>query len=178
MILTIQIPSRQFAPLTLLSFLLLLLASCTSEPRQVTVNHTSWNQYGGGADQSKYFDHKQITKNNVSQLTMAWHYPAGDSAPSFFNPIIADTMMYVVAKNFSLVALHAVTGKEIWIHANLQGITRRGINYWESNDRKDKRLLFTMNNTLQAIDALTGESILSFGNNGYVDLKEGLDRDP
>ena len=86
--------------------------------------------------------------------------------------------MYVLAKNSSLVALNAVTGKEIWIHANLRGITSRGINYWESKDRKDRRLLFQMNNYLQAIDALTGKSILTFGNKGLVDLKEGLGYDP
>ena len=86
--------------------------------------------------------------------------------------------MYVLAKNSSLVALNAETGKEIWIHANLRGITGRGINYWESKDRKDRRLLFQMNNYLQAIDALTGKSILTFGNKGLVDLKEGLASDP
>ncbi|MBK5270996.1 MAG: PQQ-binding-like beta-propeller repeat protein, partial [Bacteroidia bacterium] len=86
--------------------------------------------------------------------------------------------MYVLAKNSSLVALNVKTGKEIWIHSNLRGITGRGINYWESKDRKDRRLLFQMNNYLQAIDALTGKSILTFGNKGLVDLKEGLGRDP
>src|SRR5688572_24844054 len=171
MILTRKLTVRHSAPLAFLSILFLLFISCNSESDQLANSHTTWNQYGGGADQSKYLEQSQITKDNVSQLTMAWHYPAGDSSPSFFNPIIVDTMMYVVAKNFSLVALHALTGKEIWIHANLSGITRRGINYWESKDKKDRRLLFTMNNTLQAINALTGKSILTFGDNGIVDLK-------
>ncbi|MEX2601208.1 MAG: PQQ-binding-like beta-propeller repeat protein, partial [Balneolaceae bacterium] len=82
-------------------------------------------------------------------------------------------------KNNSLIALHAETGEEIWIHANLRGGARRGVNYWESEDRSDKRILFTMNNYIQAIDAETGESILSFGDNGLVDLKPGLvPRDP
>ena len=71
-----------------------------------------------------------------------------------------------------------LTGKEIWIHANLVGLTRRGLNYWESKDKKDKRLIFTLNNTLQAIDAVSGKSILSFGDSGYVDMRQGLDRDP
>jgi quinoprotein glucose dehydrogenase len=34
-----------------------------------------------------------------------------------------------------------------------------------------------MNNTIQEINALTGKSILTFGNQGIVSLKEGLDRD-
>ncbi|MFL5808419.1 MAG: c-type cytochrome, partial [Flavisolibacter sp.] len=139
--------------------------------------HSTWNQYGGGPDQSKYFVASQITKENVTQLQVAWVYPTKDSSFNFFSPIVVDSIMYVMAKNSSLVAINAETGKEIWIHANLQGLTRRGINYWESKDRKDRRLLFTVNNTLQAIDALTGKSIMSFGTNGYVDMRKGLGRD-
>jgi quinoprotein glucose dehydrogenase len=141
-------------------------------------SHSTWDKYGGGPDQSKYFEASQITKENVNQLKVAWVYPTIDSAFNFFSPVVADNVMYVMAKNSSLVALDAETGKEIWIHANLQGLTRRGINYWESKDRKDKRLIFTLNNTLQAIDAVTGKSIMSFGTNGYVDMRKGLGREP
>lgn len=141
-------------------------------------DHSTWEQYGGGSDQSKYFDGSQITKENVNQMKVAWVYPTMDSMPNFFSPIVVDTIMYVMAKNSSLVAINAETGKEIWIHANLQGLTRRGINYWESKDRKDRRLLFTLNNTLQAINALTGKSIMTFGDSGYVDMRKGLGRNP
>lgn len=140
--------------------------------------YSTWRQYGGGPDQSKYFKGSQITKENVNQMKVAWVYPTGDSFPNFFSPIVVDTIMYVMAKNSSLVAVNALTGKEIWIHANLQGLTRRGINYWESKDRKDRRLLFTLNNTLQAIDALTGKSVMTFGKDGYVDMRVGLGRVP
>ena len=108
---------------------------------------------------------------------MAWVYPTS-GGQNLFSPIVVDTIMYTTAKNSSLVALNAKTGKEIWIHANLQGLTRRGINYWESKDRKDRRLVFTLNNSIQEIDALTGKSIMTFGKNGYVDMRVGLDRDP
>ena len=104
-------------------------------------------------------------------------YPTSDTLNYQFNPIIVDNVMYVLAKNNSLVALNATTGEEIWIHANLRGIARRGVNYWESADRKDRRLLVQMNNFLQAIDAQTGKSILTFGDKGLVDLKVGLGRD-
>ena len=42
---------------------------------------------------------------------------------------------------------------EIWIHENLQGITARGVNYWESRDGKDRRLIFSIGDYLQEIDA-------------------------
>ena len=139
--------------------------------------HRTWRDYGGGPDSSKFVTLDQINKSNVSQLRVAWTYPTSDNLNYQFNPIIVDNVMYVLAKNNSLVALNATTGEEIWIHANLRGIARRGVNYWESPDRKDRRLLLQMNNFLQAIDAQTGKSILSFGDNGLVDLKMGLGRD-
>jgi quinoprotein glucose dehydrogenase len=136
-----------------------------------------WEDYGGGPDSSKFVDLTQITPANVAGLTVAWTYPVGDNSVYQFNPIVVGATMYVLAKNQSLVALDATTGKELWIHAGLRGIARRGINYWESPDGKDRRLIFQINNNLQAIDAATGKSILTFGTNGIVDLREGIGRD-
>ena len=59
-------------------------------------------------------------------------------ATAGFNPIVVDDVMYVLGRSSSLVALDATTGKEIWIHEGLRGITSRGINYWQSEDGKDK----------------------------------------
>jgi quinoprotein glucose dehydrogenase len=143
-----------------------------------SVQHKTWQQYGGSADQSRYQEFKQINKKNVAQLQVAWTYPTNDNSGYLFNPIIVGNVMYLVAKNHSLVALDAATGKEIWIHTGLGAITWKGINYWESKDKTDKRLIFTLGSTLQEIDATTGKSILSFGNNGWVDLKQGTIRDP
>jgi glucose dehydrogenase len=72
----------------------------------------------------------------------------------------------------------AATGKELWVHDGIDGFALRGVNYWESADGADRRLLFSARNMLQAIDARTGKAILSFGVNGRVDLRQGLDRDP
>jgi quinoprotein glucose dehydrogenase len=61
----------------------------------------------------------------------------------------------------------------------MTGMTSRGINYWESADGKDQRLIFSMNALLQEVDAKTGKSIMSFGTNGVIDQREGIDgRDP
>ncbi len=154
--------------------------SSTAIPRIALAgqDYKTWKDYGGGADNSHYVELTQINKSNVSQLEVAWTYPTGDNRSYVFNPIVVDNVMYVMARNSSLVALDAATGKEIWIHENLQGLATRGIAYWESKDRKDRRLIFAINNRLQAIDARTGKSILTFGNKGLVDLREGLGRDP
>ena len=55
-------------------------------------------------------------------------------------------------------------------------MTGRGINYWQSEDGKDKRLIFWINSFMQEIDARTGKSILTFGKNGIVDLRAGVAR--
>src|SRR5687767_403388 len=141
--------------------------------------YTTWSDYGGSADSAQYSALDQINRGNVSKLQVAWTYPTGDAANYIFNPLVVDGVMYVLGRNNAIVALDAATGEERWVHDNPKGrMTSRGINYWESADRTERRLLFSHNNLLQAIDAVTGESIDSFGVNGRVDLREGLDRDP
>jgi quinoprotein glucose dehydrogenase len=137
----------------------------------------TWNQYLGGADSSQYSSLKQINKSNVNRLEVAWTYPTGGTEQYLFNPIVADGVMYVQAKKNSLVALDAATGKELWTHSFQGAVTSRGINYWESKDRADRRLLTTNAGFLTAINARNGETIQSFGDNGRTDLRSGLERD-
>jgi quinoprotein glucose dehydrogenase len=143
-------------------------------------SYTDWTDYLGGPDSAQYSALKQINKSNVSQLQVAWSYPTGDKNNYDFNPVIVDSVIYVQAKNNSIVALDAATGREIWVHPNnTRAITGRGVNYWESKDRSDRRLFYCVNNFLVAIDARTGASIPSFGEDGKADLKQGFDgRDP
>ncbi len=154
--------------------LALLSAAITVQPAPAQ-SRKAWLDYGGGPDGSHYAPLKEINKTNVNQLQVAWNYTHGTTG---FNPIVAGNVIYVLTDTSSLAALDATTGKEIWIHANLAGMTARGINYWESKDHKDRRLIFSINSFLQEIDANTGKSIASFGKDGIVDLRQGLDRDP
>jgi len=160
------------APRRSLTLALLALAAI---PYVAGQNRKSWIDYGGGGDNSHFTPLTQIDKTNVDRLQIAWSYPQGSTG---FNPVVAGNTIYVLSAGNSLTALDATTGKEIWIHANLAGITARGINYWESKDHKDRRLIFSMNNLLQEIDGATGKSILTFGKDGFVDLREGLGREP
>jgi glucose dehydrogenase len=160
---------------------ILLVASLTAlvrtEPAGVTRSFKNWSQYLGGADSSQYSSLDQINKSTVSKLDVAWRYPSGDSRSYRFNPIVVDGTMFVLAKNNSIVALDAVTGQEKWAHPNDGAVSDRGINYWESSDRSDRRLLYLNAGSLTAIDARTGASIPSFGDKGRVDVRIGLHRD-
>jgi len=144
-------------------------------------DYKTWADYGGGPDSSQYSSLRQITKANVAKLTVAWSYRIGENKKYNFNPVIVDDLMYVMGAGNTIVALQAATGKPVWTWtppAGTKVITNRGINYWESKDRKDRRLLLASNHALRAIDALTGKSIENFGTGGSVDLRVGLDRDP
>jgi quinoprotein glucose dehydrogenase len=141
--------------------------------------HTTWNEYLGAPDSAQYSALKQINKSNVNQLQVAWTFPTMDKNTYVFNPLIVDGEMYVLAKNNAMVALDAATGNEIWTHANdTRPVTSRGVNYWESKDRADRRLFYCAGGYLVALDARTGASVPSFGDNGRTDLKTGFDRDP
>jgi quinoprotein glucose dehydrogenase len=142
--------------------------------------HTTWSDYEGGVDSAQYSALTQINKSNVNQLRQVWFYSAAGSSRFECSPIIVDNVMYVVGRNNNVAALDAATGRELWVHdnANARSVTLRGINYWESKDRKDRRLFFATNNVLHAIDARTGNLVESFGDRGNVDLREGLGRDP
>ncbi len=137
---------------------------------------TTWHEHLGGADSSQYSSLRQINKSNVKQLQVVWTYPAREGN-YLFNPIVIDGVMYVQAKNNSLVALDALTGKELWTHPFEGPVVQRGINYWESSDRSDRRLLTINAGFLTAVDARTGQTITSFGDNGRADLRAGLDFD-
>ena len=134
-----------------------------------------WRDYAGGPDSSRFVAATQITKTNVSQLQVAWAYPNGVSD---FNPLVVRNVVYGRAANDAFVALDAATGKQIWIHEGVKGFNTRGVNYWESKDGSDRRLIFSANNFLQELDAKTGAPIAAFGTNGRVDMRAGLDRDP
>src|SRR5437667_1225434 len=141
--------------------------------------YTAWSDYGGAADSAQFSALKQINKGNVSKLELAWFYPApGPSGRFAFSPLVVDNMMYVLKPEGIFMALDATTGKEIWTHQVEGTPNDRGINYWESKDRSDRRLILSADSYLQEINARTGVTINTFGNDGRVNLREGLNRDP
>jgi quinoprotein glucose dehydrogenase len=137
--------------------------------------YTKWNQYGGASDSMQYSALAQITTSNVKQLERAWFYPVpGEPDRLQFNPLIVDNVMYVTGVRGVVVALDAATGKELWM-STLQA-PDRGLAYWESKDRSDRRLILTASNGIREIDARTGRQILTFGTNGFVDMRVGAPR--
>ena len=149
---------------------------------------TTWKDYLGGPDSSHYSALKQINTKNVNQLQVAWSFETGDNASYTFSPLVVDDIAYFAAKQGSLVAVDAATGKELWVHSfpsagrgggQFSGISgQRGANYWESKDRSDRRIFVSQGGFLHAIDARSGNLVDSFADHGKLDLKIGLERGP
>ena len=116
-----------------------------------------WRDYAGGPDSSRFVAATQITKANVQPAAGRLDLSRRARPTSIRSSCAASST--AAAPNDSFVALDAATGKEIWIHEGVQGFNARGMNYWESKDGKDRRLIFSANNILQEIDAQTGKSI-------------------
>src|SRR2546429_7610836 len=134
---------------------------------------TTWKEYLGGPDSAHYSALKQISTSNAAKLEVAWSYATGDNGIYTFSPLVVDNFAYIAAKEGSLVALEAATGKELWTHSfdsgggggggRFSGITgQRGANYWESKDRSKRRIFVTAGGYLHCIDARTGMSVNSF----------------
>jgi quinoprotein glucose dehydrogenase len=144
-----------------------------------------WPVYLGDSASTHFSKADQITPRNVGKLEIAWTYHSGDGRPDNrsqiqCNPIILEGVLYATTPTLKLIALDAATGKELWRFDPFAGGgssigVNRGVVYWVKGD--DKRILFSANHFLYAIDARTGKPIASFGKDGRVDIREGLGRD-
>lgn len=134
-----------------------------------------WREYLGGPERNHYSPLSQITKENVTQLQVAWEYHTKDSGQIQCNPLIVDGVLYGMTATTRPFALEAATGKEIWKRPS-EGSdnfsSSRGVAYWEEGN--DKRILYTSGPWLYALNAETGEPVLSFGDSGRTSLKAGL----
>ena len=151
------------------------IGGLVAQTRPAPKPYTTWTQYAGGAHSSQFTALDQINKNTVAKLEVAWTYPTGERQFTF-NPLVVDGVMYVLAKTNAIVALDPATGKELWERPHQGAVGARGLNYWQSADGSDRRLVYLNGGMLTQINAKTGEPITSFGVNGKVDLRQGLDQ--
>ena len=171
-----------------LLILLFVFAGCTNNTDNDA--YKGWSTYGGNKEGTHYSSLKQIDSSNVQQLAVAWTYHTGDADTAHHsqiqcNPIIVDGILYGSTPMQKIFAVDAATGKEKWMYNPLDAVSGsteffsmnniRGICYW--GDEKGKRIFFTAGSFLNAIDAVTGKPITGFGNNGKIDLHDGLGRD-
>ena len=170
-----------------LTALALATVAPTSHAQDSVKTNDEWRTHGGNPAHTQYSPLAQINATNVSRLKIAWVYHTGDArvdnrSQIQCNPIIVDGVMYATSPEIKVFALDAATGKEAWtfdpFKAGAQASSlgaNRGVTYWQSGN--DRRILVCAGERLYALDARTGKPITSFGNQGSVDLTEGLGRD-
>ncbi|NML23115.1 pyrroloquinoline quinone-dependent dehydrogenase [Pseudoflavitalea sp. G-6-1-2] len=160
----------------------LLLQSCKQKKDR------SWSAYKADKASSSYSPHTEINPENVNKLQVAWTFYPNDAAEgsrfnnSQCNPIIVDDVMYTASARRRIYAIDAKTGEKIWefdpFNGGPGGGPFRGVTYWEDKSGNDKRILFTADDQLFAVEAATGKIISSFGDNGRVSMNVGLRDDP
>jgi quinoprotein glucose dehydrogenase len=136
-----------------------------------------WPAYGRDPGAIRYSPLDQINAKNVTQLQRAWTYHTTERGRAFeTTPIVVDNVLYFSNQNEKIVALDPDTGKEIWKYdPKANGRENRGVSYWPGDSKTPPRILFgTGDGRLIALDAKTGAPVLSFGDNGVINLKTGI----
>jgi quinoprotein glucose dehydrogenase len=162
-----------------------LLSSCGGsggpDPR---LSQREWRVYGGDLGSTKYSALDQIDRSNVHELELVWRYRVDDvthpeQSTIQCNPIVVDGVLFLATPGQKAVALEAATGRRIWEFNPWGDETRlgktRGFLYWE--DGEDRRLYFGAGDYYFSLNAEDGTLVESFGEGGFIDLREGLDGD-
>jgi len=137
-----------------------------------------WPAYGGAPANTHYSDLAQINRSNVKDLSVAWSFDTGEQGGLQTSPIIVEGVLYGITPTQKVFALDAASGKLLWkFDSGIKGTQPdRGLAYWSSE--RDKRILVGVMNFLYALDASTGKPIATFGQEGRIDLRGDLGRDP
>src|SRR5690606_13397895 len=112
-------------------------------------DYSSWTTMAGSNDGIRYSSGDNITKKNVAQLEVAWVYDTHDETQRTTiptTPLMLDGVLYGVSPQLNLFALDAATGVEKWVFKPLDPNASgsiRGISYWQSEDGKDKRIVYS-----------------------------------
>jgi glucose dehydrogenase len=116
----------------------------------------------GDYAQTRFYPAKQITRDNVKGLHVAWIFQTDVKESLETSPIVIDGIMYVTTSFSHVYALDAKTGEQLWHYKHALGpITtyccgpnNRGVAVYE-----DKVYLATLDSKLVALDAKTGNKV-------------------
>jgi quinoprotein glucose dehydrogenase len=147
--------------------------------------YEEWRIYGNDGN-SRYSSLTQINTGNADQLTVAWTFSTNESDSNNMmqlqcSPIMVNGLLYLNSAKGKVFCVNASTGMEVWhfdaLYDSTANETSRGVVYWESSDKTDRRIFFSARSFLYAIHADNGGLKLDFGDSGKIDLRKGLDRE-
>lgn len=147
-----------------------------------------WPTYRGNKLATQYSGLSQINRENVHRLRPAWEYRHGEpEGPGLHsNPVIVGGRLYFVTPRMQTVALDARTGRELWRfdpsandprHKTFRGRSR-GVIFWQDERGGNGRIFSFVMDRVYAIDPATGQLIASFGEGGWIDLRNNASLPP
>jgi quinoprotein glucose dehydrogenase len=154
-----------------------------------SVEKGDWPTYTGQINGSRYSPLSQVTADNFNKLEVAWRFKTDNlgTKPEFKlegTPLVIRGTLYATAgTRRDVIALKADTGELIWVHSEFEGpravnsprqLSGRGLSYWTDGHGDERVIYVTTGYKMIELDAKTGNRILTFGKDGYLDLKVGL----
>lgn len=122
----------------------------------------NWMTHGGTYAEQRFANLDQINTANVSKLGLAWSYEYDTNRGQEATPLVIDGVMYTTTAWSKVIALDAVTGKELWSydpevpkdrgHAACCDVVNRGVAAWNGT-----LFLGALDGRLIALDAATGK---------------------
>jgi glucose dehydrogenase len=166
----------------------MMCASSAMSQSGTSVYEGDWPDYNGNMAAQRYSPLDQINASNVSTLRQAWSFSTEKFGPSpeFNNtstPLEIDGILYAtMGATRNVAAIDGTTGQLLWMWRPQEGSryddaprkgAGRGVAFYRDGDKK-RILTLTPGFFLVSLDAETGIPDPSFGDNGRVDLFEGL----
>ena len=138
----------------------LLLMAGTLALTPAHAGDIDWPTYGLDYSNQRYSAIDQINTANVSKLTRAWSYQSGVKATFQATPIMVNRTIFLSLPFNHVVALDAVTGKQLWRYQHQRkkdypmccGPANRGVAVADG-----KVLIGTVDARLIALDAKSGK---------------------
>jgi len=176
-------------------FILSILSARKNSAPPENDSGADWPYYGHDAGGMRYSPLKQIGRENVATLKVAWTFHTGDISEgrgdrkrSGFEttPLLVDGTLYLTTAFNRVIALHPETGTQRWAYDPKieldgdygDGLVNRGAATWldsaRASDQPCRRRIFesTQDARLVAIDANKGSPCPDFGKNGQVNLRD------
>ena len=145
----------------------------TSALRPVSsVQNMDWRLHNLDLAGSRYAPSDQINRENVAELTPKWLFQHGviDGVSNQTTPVIVGDMMYVTDSRGSVYALNAVDGHLLWTYdvtRLLGGGRREGYIFRHRGVAYEDGVVYSAAGSFVfALDAITGEPLEGFGDNG------------
>ena len=167
-----------------------LLATSVSAPAQQGAQDGEWRYYGADSGSTKYSALDQIDRDNVADLQIAWRWRTDNFGPRVdFNyqatPLMVGGVLYTSAgQRRNVAAIDGATGETLWMYrldegergdvAPVRASSGRGVAYWTDGQDDARIIHVTRGYRLVALDAATGLPVPTFGEQGVVDLFQGI----